>query len=343
MKPGTHFTYQEIKSQPETWQHALALIDRNKNELTQYFIKGAFEQVVFTGCGSTYYLSLAAAVQMQQETGLNCRALPASEIWLNPKSLVNDRKTLLIATSRSGETSETIRACQRFRSNVSKDIVTLSCYPDQPLTKLGNVNLVFPSAQEKSVAQTRAFSTLFLAAIVLPMIWRGHEKLFKAASELPGLCLKLLETYETQVADLGSNKKFERFYFLGSGVRYGLACELNLKMKEMSLSHSEAFHFLEFRHGPQSMANEQTLITGLVDGSLHSYEQKVLQEMQKRSSTILSMGGKGCVINFRSKLPQSLQNVLYLPIGQLLAYYRSISRGLNPDKPKNLTAVVKLK
>jgi glucosamine--fructose-6-phosphate aminotransferase (isomerizing) len=341
MKKGT-FTYNEIKSQPDAWQQALTLIERNQSELLQYYAKGAFDQVVFTGCGSTYYLSLAAAANLQQELGVSARALPASEIWLNPASLVADRKTLLIATSRSGETSETIRACQRFRADISKNIITLSCYPGKPLTKLGALNLVFPSAQEQSVAQTRAFSTLFLAAVLLPAVWGNSTKTLQAAGKLPDVCSRLMDAAEVTVRKLGGNRSFERFYFLGSGVRYGLACELNLKMKEMSLSHSEAFYFLEFRHGPQSMANGQTLMVGLVSNRLQKAEQKVLQEMNKRSATILFLGEKGCTLNFMSGMAQSLQNLLYLPVGQLLAYYRAISRGLDPDRPKNLTAVVKL-
>ena len=66
---------------------------------------------------------------------------------------------------------------------------------------------------------------------------------------------------------IGADLDLDRFYFLGSGPRYGLACELSLKMKEMSLTHSEPFHFMEFRHGPMSMVTESTVIVGLRLGS----------------------------------------------------------------------------
>ena len=62
----------------------------------------------------------------------------------------------------------------------------------------------------------------------------------------------------------GGDLTLDRFYFLGSGPRYGLACEVNLKMKEMTLTHSEPFHFLEFRHGPKSMVCESALVAGLL-------------------------------------------------------------------------------
>ena len=61
-----------------------------------------YEQVIFTGCGSTYYLSLAAAALYQELTGRPARGVPGSELWLNPKSCLGAGKTLLIAVSRSG-------------------------------------------------------------------------------------------------------------------------------------------------------------------------------------------------------------------------------------------------
>jgi glucosamine--fructose-6-phosphate aminotransferase (isomerizing) len=57
---------------------------------------------------------------------------------------------------------------------------------------------------------------------------------------------------------------------------------------------------------------------------------------------VLSIGDLDTEVAFNSHLPESIRNVLYLPVPQLMAYYRSIAKGLNPDQPHNLTAVVKL-
>jgi len=86
---------------------------------------------------------------------------------------------LLVAISRSGATTETLRACQAFLNDNRGDLVTLSCYADQPLASLGRLNLVFPSGAERSVAQTRAFSTLYLAAMGLAALWSGRQDTFR--------------------------------------------------------------------------------------------------------------------------------------------------------------------
>ena len=148
--------------------------------------------------------------------------------------------------------------------------------------------------------------------------------------------------YEAYAQEIGEDLELDRYYFLGSGIRYGLACEMNLKMKEMTLTHSEPFHFLEFRHGPMSMVNEHALVAGLLSDANRSREAQVLMEMETMGARTVSLAEFGAQISFTSSLPENVRGVLYLPVLQLTAFYRSLAKGLNPDRPTNLTAVVKL-
>jgi len=113
-------------------------------------------------------------------------------------------------------------------------------------------------------------------------------------------------------------------------------------MKEMTLTHSEPFHFLEFRHGPMSMVTENAVIVGMLSEKNLGHEQAVLNEMQARGGKILSLAESGADVSFESGVPESMRGVLYLPVLQLMAYYRSLAKGLDPDRPNNLVAVVKL-
>ena len=113
-------------------------------------------------------------------------------------------------------------------------------------------------------------------------------------------------------------------------------------MKEMTLTHSEPFHFLEFRHGPMSMVNEKAVVVGMLSDANRLHEAKVLSEMKLLGGTILSLGEQDADVTFESRLPESVRGVLYLPVLQLMAFYRSITKRLNPDRPTHLTAVVRL-
>jgi len=160
--------------------------------------------------------------------------------------------------------------------------------------------------------------------------------------KLPETGNSLIGKYETYAKSMGENLSFDRFYFLGSGTRYGLSCEVNLKMKEMTLTHSEPFHFLEFRHGPMSMVNEKAVVVGMLSDANRVHEAKVLSEMVELGGTVASLGESEADVCFESGLPESVRGVLYLPVLQLMAFHRSLAKGLNPDSPNNLTAVVKL-
>jgi glucosamine--fructose-6-phosphate aminotransferase (isomerizing) len=113
-------------------------------------------------------------------------------------------------------------------------------------------------------------------------------------------------------------------------------------MKEMSISHSEPFHFLEFRHGPQTMVGPSTLVVGLVSDSNCDKELAVLQDMRALGGQVLSIGEFGLDVNFASGLGEDARNALYVVAGQMLALEHAVSKGLNPDRPHNLHAVVKL-
>jgi glucosamine--fructose-6-phosphate aminotransferase (isomerizing) len=340
MERGFH-TRNEIFSQPEAWAEALEVVERNRPALTT-LLQADYEQVLFTGCGSTYYLSLAAAALFQEVTGKIARAVPGGELLLNPQTVVVNGKTLLVAVSRSGSTTETVRAVEQFKAQKRGPVVAITNYGDEPLAGLADAALVIEKGQEQSVAQTRSFASMYVAATAMTMVAAGVENLRGVMQKLPEAGAKLLASYEPVAREFGENLDFDRFYFLGSGARYGLACEVNLKMKEMTLTHSEPFHFLEFRHGPMSMVNENAVIVGLVSEKNLSHEQAVLNEMQALGGNVLTLGETGLDVCFDSGIPEAGRAVLYLPVLQLMAFYRSLAKGLNPDRPTNLAAVVKL-
>jgi glucosamine--fructose-6-phosphate aminotransferase (isomerizing) len=291
----------------------------------------------------SYYLSLSAASFFQEMTGIPSRAVPAGELYLYPQANIPDReRTMLVAISRSGGTSETVAAVQRFQRQGSGIVVVISNYPDSPLAQLGDHAILIPAGREKSVAQTRSFASMYLAVTAFTAGLENRSDLVDEMAGLPALGRRLIDNYQDTALEIGENLDIDRFYFLGSGVRYGLACEASLKMKEMTLSHSEPFHFLEFRHGPMAMVTPSSQVVGLLSETRRTHEKAVLDEMHALGARILSLGESETMVNFDSRLPEEIRNVLYLPILQLLACSRSVTKGLNPDQPMHLNAVVSL-
>ena len=333
--PGQH-TRTEILSQTEAWAQALDVT--NASDLPK---AGDYDQVLFTGCGSTYYLSLAAAALYQELTGRPAKAVPGGELLLNSRTVLTNQKTLLVAVSRSGTTTETVKAVEKFKAEKRGEVIVISNY-DEALSRLADVNIVIDKGQEQSVAQTRSFASMYVAVTAFCAKIAGRDDLLDAMKKLPAIGNLVINKYEMYAKSLGENLSFDRFYFLGSGIRYGLACEVNLKMKEMTLTHSEPFHFLEFRHGPMSMVNQNAVVVGMLSDVNRVHEAKVLSEMAALGGTVADLGESEADVRFESNIPESVRGVLYLPVLQLMAFYRSLAKGLDPDSPNNLTAVVKL-
>ena len=338
MRLQDYHTYNEIKTQTEAWAQALDVT--NASNLPK---AGDYTQVLFTGCGSTYYLSLAAAALYQELTGRAARAVPGGELLLNSQTVtqVGDLRYLLVAISRSGTTTETVKAVEKFKAEKRGEILVISNY-DEALSRQADVNIVIDKGQEESVAQTRSFASMYVAVTAFCAKMAGRGDLVEAMGKLPVIGNSVIGKYESFARSLGENLEFDRFYFLGSGIRYGLACEVNLKMKEMTLTHSEPFHFLEFRHGPMSMVNKNAVVVGMLSDANRVHEAKVLSEMKMLGGMVAGIGESEAEVCFESNVPEEVRGVLYLPVLQLMAFYRSVAKGLNPDRPNNLTAVVKL-
>jgi glutamine---fructose-6-phosphate transaminase (isomerizing) len=336
-----YHTLDEIRSQPEAWAEALYVVQAHAGALKRLGSEPA-QQVLFTGCGSTYYLSLAGAAIFQELTGRVTRAIPAGELLLNPQTMLTHQRTLLVAVSRSGSTTETIKAVERFKDENRGPVLVITNYGQEPLAGLGDMTLVISKGQEHSVAQTRSFASMYLGAAAFAAVSAGRHDLLQSMELLPELGNGLISRYESLARQVGENLEMDRYYFLGSGILYGLACEVNLKMKEMTLTHSEPFHFLEFRHGPMSMVGASSMVIGLLSEKNQMQEQTVLDEMRHLGSATLALAEKNADITLASGLEEAARGVLYLPVLQLMAYYRSLAKGLNPDAPTNLNAVVRL-
>lgn len=343
---GQH-TCSEITTQPDAWQDALDAFAGLEGELRRRWTAVSPQQLIFIGCGSTHYLSQTAAALFQTLTGIPARAYPASELILFPERTLRDAAdSLLVAISRSGTTTETLTAVNQFQQRGGTAVWTITCYPGSPLAQASDLVLPAEAAQEESVAQTRSFASMLLLAQAMAAALGGYGTAPLRA--LPDLGRDLITRAEPFMAELGRDTDRERLYFLGSGAQFGIANEAMLKMTEMSLTPSQAFQFMEFRHGPMSMATERALIAGLLSPTAFAHEHQVLLEMADMGAHTLALNPTTAVtgaewqISLPADLPDFAYPILYLPPLQLLAYHRSLAKGLDPDNPRHLTAVVYL-
>lgn len=331
----TTHTEHEILSQPQVWRQTIDALD--PTTLTAPF--RGITDVLVTGCGSTHYLAMSAAALLRQ-AGLRAWALPASELIAQAQPrLANPAGTVLLAISRSGTTTETVMAAEHFRRIGGRSVAVITCCPDSTLAEAGDVVWAAPAAAEQSVAQTRSFSSMQLIVSAIAGALQGGDP--SALSALPPAASAILDRSRPVMAALAGDDANETFFFLGSGALYGIASEGMLKLKEMSLTSSEAYHAMEFRHGPMSMCDDRAAVIALVSPERSSLEEAVLSDISEFGSRLVTVGVEGHH-RIPGDIPRWASAALYLLPLQLLALERALGKGLDPDSPRHLTAVIHL-
>jgi glucosamine--fructose-6-phosphate aminotransferase (isomerizing) len=346
------FTRAEIFSQTGSWQAAIDVVKAKHEALRAFFTqhRGKPKPVVFVGCGSPYYLNMTAAAMYRSLTGQWGLALPASEILFNIDSAIPGNATpLVVAVSRSGETSELLSACRLLKEKRGSPILLITVSDGTSLQKVADMTVYIPGASEQSVAQTRSFAAMLVATLGAVAVAAGSDAILNELLQIAGHGAAYLDRIQQPIAEL-INRSFDRMFFLGSGLRHGLAHEGSLKMKEMSISNSEPFHFMEFRHGPQSMIDDRTLVVGLVSQRAAEAEMKVLRELTGYGGTVIAIHPEGVTLQDANivdiTLPRGFSEiaslVFYMPALHLLAYHQAMCKGVNCDSPRNLHAWIKL-
>jgi glutamine---fructose-6-phosphate transaminase (isomerizing) len=339
-RPGLA-TGDEIRSQPEVWRRTL---ERLREQTSPLRPDGGSRRLLVTGCGSTHYLAMWAARVAQRGLGVQATAAPASELLLHTDSWIDDTdQSTLLAISRSGETTETVGAVTAFRQRTPGQVIAITCEPDSALARAADEVVAVPDARERSVVQTRSFSSMALAAA-----WMVHgDPNDELVDGLTRTASDLLDSWEAPITSLAADDAIRRFFFLGSDSRYGFACEAMLKIKEMALEHAEAYHFHEVRHGPWSLIDEATLVVGLLGADDPSAERRVLDDARALGARTLAVGtteaeGGADAVPLPAGIAEPWRDLLLLPLLHVLGSARAVHRGLDPDAPRNLDAVVRL-
>ncbi|MFI1755248.1 SIS domain-containing protein [Streptomyces sp. NPDC020571] len=283
----------ELSSQPECWTRAAEEAARHTAALP-----AAGERVAIVGCGTSYFMAQSAAALREGADLGETDAFAASEF---PRGRAYDR---VVALTRSGTTTEVLALLTGLKGRTRT--VALTADPATPVMTAADDVVVLDFADERSVVQTR-FATTALTLL------RAHLGLHTDAVVADARAALGAELSEGLV-------ECGQFTFLGRGWTVGLANEAGLKMREASLSWTEAYPAMEYRHGPISVstAGTATWMFGEAPEGLAD---------QVRDTGALWVPGE-------------LDPLAELVRAQRLAVAVAAARGLDPDRPRHLTRSV---
>jgi len=343
MQKGQHILA-EIRNQPQAWAETIRIVEAAAGPLRD--LLAGVDEVIFTGCGSALNASHAMAPTFQHFTGTRARAVPAAEIDFFPETVfAGEGRYLVVAISRSGSTSETVLACDRALNRGMKTLA-ITCRAESPLARKANQALVLAPANEVSVTTTQSLSSMILAGQVLSAIAAQNSDYLAQLRSLPECGRRILAASHDLGRTIAENESINKFAFVGCGALLGLAREAQLKVKEMVLVPSDAYPLLDYRHGPKSNVDEHMLVTVLMTDRTREVEIEFLQEMKGLGGKLFALCERAdeevrkyadYLAEIKSGLPDFARDILYLPAIQFLACYKSLSRGLDPENPVNLT------
>lgn len=290
-------TLSEIRNQPRLWSKSIELASARLEEVRPY-LQGP---IALVGAGTSYYVGLAVAAYMEELAGISARAVPASVY--TPREYES-----VILISRSGTTTELLEAARAARG-AGVASLGITCEADSPLGLLSDHTVVLDYVKEQSIVQTgSATSAMVLLRAMLDRIYGGGQE------------VNLVEQVKAALEDpIAAPQELDHLVVLGSGWRYGIACEAALKAQEMAQMWTERYVPLEYRHGPISCAAPQTLVF-ILDGESAG--------MGELAADIENTGAVACLAEY--------DPMVELVRLQSLALHVAQQRGLNPDRPRHL-------
>lgn len=346
-----NYTYNEISRQQDIWVKVLESLGNEKTEFLEILKKYRDRKWIFTGCGTSYYLAQTGSYLFGLLTGIETSSLPSSEIIMFHKDIIkNDAQYLLVPISRSGTSTEVVKAVQTIKAHFDDiPILSVSCDSNSAMVKESGYKVTFPFEKEQSVVMTGSFTTMLLSIVYVASLLGNNEAINSNIKNIAHASKEHMQKYESYIKKIAQNPEISQFVFLGQGPFYGIANESALKIQEMSLSAANSYHALEYRHGPMSTASENTLITIFNSENGDSYEKELINNLKNLGVKILYLRRNSIsdftddsiyVVDTLTNYSDTFNPFIYMPLMHLLGYYKAVSKNLDSDKPKNLSAVV---
>jgi glutamine---fructose-6-phosphate transaminase (isomerizing) len=170
-----HQSYQEIRYGYQSMKQTLEYIKNNKGWIYASFLDR--NDIVFLGCGASYWASVSGAAIMQKKLGKKIILIKAAEVVMSEDSYkyLYD-SPLFIVPSRSGQSKETLLAIEILRKAYPDHrVLSISMFEDNPLIKLSDVALHLPWSEETSVCSTRSFNNIYFTMLLMAMVLKGEE------------------------------------------------------------------------------------------------------------------------------------------------------------------------
>lgn len=354
-----HFMLKEIFEQPTLISHLMS--NKTKDDLPNLehmFTKEElenFDSIYIVGCGTAFHAGEVGKFLIENWVDIPVTAEIASEFRYKTKFVTD--KSLVIFVSQSGETADTIAALKAAKVKGATTLAITNVVGSS-ITREANVSIYCDAGPEISVASTKAYTTQLVIFYLLALqmakelgTMEEHEikSIIKEMKLLSGKIEVILSNLDVYKEIAKTIKDKDALFYIGRGLDYFTVKEGALKLKEITYIFTEAFPAGELKHGPLALIEKGTpVIAVLAQQNLIDKTISNIKEVKARGAYVVGIAPFGA-----EKTKDICDNTIFFPTThdfltpitaavpeQLIAYFTSLAKGIDVDKPRNLAKSV---
>ena len=355
-----HFMMKEIHEQPRAILDTINSIVKDDKvnlegiSLTEEDIRN-IREINIVACGSAYHVGITLQYVIEDLARIPVRVELGSEFRYRNPILHED--SLVIVISQSGETADSLAALREAKNKGARTLGIVNVIGSSIAREADDV-LYTLAGPEIAVATTKAYSTQLIAGYFLAIEF-GRVKGYITEEQYAAYIEDIKKIPDQISRILGDKERIQWFaakfsiahdvFFIGRGIDYAICLEGSLKMKEISYVHSEAYAAGELKHGTISLIEDGTLVVGsLTQPELFEKTISNMVEVKSRGAYLMGLTNYGNysvedTADFTVYVPRTdphfANSLAIIPL-QLMAYYISVAKGLDVDKPRNLAKSV---
>jgi len=338
-----HFMLKEIHEQPKAVKDTLMEADEIKKVVQDI---PSIKRICFVACGTSYHASLIGKYLFESLMDIPIDVVLASEFEYSANTLDND--TLVILITQSGETADTLKSL-RIANKKAETLAIVNVLGSRATREAKHV-IYTRAGPEIGVAATKTYVSQLACIYVLAIYMSQKEELLEKVNKIPVYMENILKKEDLIISIAQKYKNVHDFFFIGRGFSFPTAMEGALKLKEITYIHAEGYAAGELKHGPLALIDDEVPVVAVVPpGKSHDKTLSNVEEVRARGAHVIGLGSQEDdvlksetkdLIGFDDEIDEIFSAIPYIIPLQLLSYYISVAKGIDPDKPKNLAKCV---
>lgn len=343
-------TYNELKLQYAALRQTYEYIASKKDALIDFFNKNSPVSLTYIGCGSGFCLCQSGEISAKLRLGMPATAIASGDLLINCDQYLKLLDgSMLIAPSRSGSTSEVVKAINNVKEIKRVPVLAISCVAGSELSKIADFALELPWAFDESVCQTRTVVNLYAANLLILAHLCGDVKLLEDIDKIIDAGANYMDRYEDELKVI-AEMDWTNAVILADGEMQGIACEGAVALTEIAQVSSHYYHLLDVRHGPMVLVGNDTLVVACITNKRFEYQKSLICDVVKRGARVVvysseqldPIDGVSLTVSSGMSLDSAVSGIPFILIPQVIAYFKSVNKGLNADEPAGLAPWIKL-